>query len=228
MNTLFNMYNEEEMLMLSGIQHFMFCPRQWALIHIEQLWDENRLTAEGKILHKHVDDPFYRQKIGDIITLRSVSISSKSLGLYGVADIVELHPTVKSENSIKHPSYIGWWKPFPIEYKRGRQKSDERDEVQLTAQIICLEEMYGIKIDSGALYYAETNRREIVNISESLRLLTIKSAKTMHKLYKNKIIPKPTVKHCKNCSLINVCMPDLHECQSVNKYLKKNLYEETT
>ena len=107
------------MLMLSGIQHFMFCPRQWALIHIEQQWAENKLTTEGQILHKNVDNPFYRQKNGDVITLRSLHIASKELGLYGVTDAVELIPADSSEDAITHNRYKGYWKPYPVEYKRG-------------------------------------------------------------------------------------------------------------
>ena len=107
------MYAENEMLMLSGIQHFMFCPRQWALIHIEQQWAENKLTTEGQILHKNVDNPFYRQKNGDVITLRSLHIASTELGLYGITDAVELVPTDSSEDAITHNRYKGYWKPYP-------------------------------------------------------------------------------------------------------------------
>lgn len=111
--------------MLSGIQHFMFCPRQWALIHIEQQWAENKLTTEGSILHSNVDNPFYRQKNGDVITLRSLHIASRELGLYGVTDAVELIPSDSREDSITHNKYKGFWKPYPIEYKRGHSKPDE-------------------------------------------------------------------------------------------------------
>ena len=114
------MYNEDDMLMLSGIQHFRFCPRQWALIHIEQQWDDNRLTIEGQILHKHVDDPFYRQKCGDQITLRAVNIASRELGLYGISDAIELLPSSSFENTILHPNYPGRWQPVAVEYKIGR------------------------------------------------------------------------------------------------------------
>lgn len=124
------MYNEDDMLMLSGIQHFRFCPRQWALIHIEQQWNDNRLTIEGQILHKHVDDPFYRQKCGDLITLRAVNIASHELGLYGISDAIELLPAPSTEDTIQHPKYQGYWKPVVVEYKHGKPKRDEVDEVQ--------------------------------------------------------------------------------------------------
>lgn len=116
------MYSEDDMLMLSGIQHFRFCPRQWALIHIEQQWDDNRLTIEGQILHKHVDDPFYRQKCGDQITLRAVNIASRELGLYGISDAIELLPSPSLEDTILHPKYPGRWRPVAVEYKHGRPK----------------------------------------------------------------------------------------------------------
>ncbi len=222
------MYTEDEMLMLSGIQHFVFCPRQWALIHIEQEWSDNRLTVEGHLLHKQADDPFYRQKNGDFVSLRSVAISSKSLGLYGFTDVVELRPSDHSENCIRHPSYPGYWKPYPIEYKRGHEKPDECDEVQLAAQIICLEEMYGIKITSGFLFYGESRRRENVIMDERLRQWTQQYADEMHFIYGTGNIPKANKsRKCLSCSLFDVCLPDTKYMTKVDNYLKKNLYEET-
>ena len=221
-------YNDEEMLMLSGIQHFVFCPRQWELIHIEQAWADNRLTVEGHQLHKQADDPSYRQKTGDYISLRSVSISSKKLGLYGLTDVVELHPSDDPENCITHPSYPGLWRPFPVEYKRGHAKPDERDEVQLAAQAICLEEMHNIKIEQGYLFYGETRHREVVVVDERLRTLTQKYADEMHHLFREGIVPKANKSHkCNNCSLYDICLPDTRKQSSAKHYLKKNLYEET-
>ncbi len=217
------------MLMLSGIQHFMFCPRQWALIHMEQQWDENRLTVEGELLHQRVDDPFTRQKNGDVITLRSVTIASKQLGLYGLTDAIELHPQESTENTICHSLYPGYWKPYPIEYKRGHSKPDERDEVQLAAQVICLEEMYDIHLDKAALYYGETRHREEIIVDERLRKLTCQLAEEMHRVFQSGVVPKAEKKsHCKSCSIVDICMPQLSECASVSQYLKKNLYEEAT
>ena len=223
------MYTDDDMLMLSGIQHFMFCPRQWALIHIEQQWDDNRLTAEGSILHKNVDNPFYRQKNGDVITLRSLNIASRHLGLYGITDAVELIPSDSKENAIEHPSYPGFWTPYPVEYKHGHAKPDERDEVQLAAQAMCLEEMYGIHISEGALFYFETRRREVVQFTDQLRQLTTFCAQEMHRTYNSRLMPPPVKKpHCRSCSLLDLCMPGLNKCTSVEHYLKSNLYEETT
>ena len=217
------------MLMLSGIQHYMFCPRQWALIHIEQQWAENKLTTEGNILHQNVDNPFYRQKNGDAITLRSLHIASKELGLYGITDAVELIPSASPENAITHNHYKGYWKPYPVEYKRGHRKPDERDEVQLAAQVLCLEEMYGINITYGALYYNEVKHREIINISEPLRRTTRQCAKQMHEIFKTGIMPKANKKrHCKNCSLKDICIPEMSDCTQVSYYLNNNLYEDIT
>ena len=222
------MYKEDDMLMLSGIQHFMFCPRQWALIHIEQQWAENRLTTEGNLLHTNVDNSSYRQKNGDTITLRSLPIASKELGLYGVTDAVELHPVAEMKDGIKHKAYPGIWKPFPVEYKRGKPKRSSIDEVQLAAQVMCLEEMYGIHIEFGALYYGETRHREVILVNEALRELTAECAERMHHIFSTGIMPRADKgKHCRNCSLVDVCMPDMEKCPKVSSYLKKCLYEET-
>jgi len=219
-------YQEDDMLMLSGIQHYMFCPRQWALIHVEQQWSDNRLTTEGTILHRRVDDPKTRQKVGDVITLRSVNIASKRLGLYGLTDAVELVPSDGTCNAIIHPSYPGYWKVYPVEYKHGHAKPDERDEVQLAAQCMCLEEMYNIHIDSAAIFYWETRHREIVNITERLRSITIECAEGMHSIMKNGVTPSAVSKpHCKNCSLVDLCMPSIGNAK---QYLDTYLYEETS
>lgn len=223
------MYNEEDMLMLSGIQHYMFCPRQWGLIHIAQEWDENRLTIEGSLLHQNVDNPFYRQKNGGVITLRSVHIASYKLGLYGIADAIELIPASTQNNAITNQCYPGFWYPCPVEYKRGHQKTDKRDIVQLAAQVMSIEEMYNIEIKQGALFYWEVRRREIIDIDDELRQLTTECAKKMHDAWSKHYIPKGYYSSsCKNCSLVDICMPKLEGCSSVSEYLNLNLYEETT
>ena len=223
------MYTEDEMLMLSGIQHFMFCPRQWALIHIEQQWEENKLTVEGQILHKNVDNPFYRQKNGNVVTLRSLQVSSKVLGLYGITDAVELIPADSPEDAITHNRYKGFWEPYPVEYKRGHSKPDERDEVQLAAQAMCLEEMYNIRIPYGAIYYNEEKHREIIGISDTLRIITKQCADTMHKIFQSGVLPQAIyAHHCRNCSLKNICLPEINNCMQATTYLKRNLYEDIT
>ncbi len=222
-------YDDDNMLMLSGIQHFMFCPRQWGLIHLSQEWEDNSLTTEGQLLHKRVDDPFYRQKSGDIITLRSVHIASHTLGLYGMTDAIELSPSDSSTNAIRHPRYPGFWNLLPVEYKRGKQKPDKCDEVQLAAQVMCLEEMYQIQLDYGALFYHEVRRRDLIHIDDKLRKLTQECADQMHLVFSSGQIPNPVyLPHCKRCSLYDVCLPQVENKIQASTYLKKYLYEETT
>lgn len=221
-------YDDDQMLMLSGIQHYMFCPRQWALIHIEQQWDDNRLTAEGHLLHENVDNPAYRQKNGEVITVRAVHIASHTLGLYGVTDAIELLPSADAIDAITHPRYPGYWKPYPIEYKRGHRKPDERDVVQLTAQVICLEEMYGINILEAALYYHEIRHTEVVQIDKQLRNLTYELSESMHRTFEAGFTPKAEARNdCRSCSLIDICAPELAKKPTVSYYLKKTLDEET-
>jgi len=221
-------YSDDDMLMLSGIQHFRFCPRQWALIHIDQQWEDNRLTMEGSMMHQHADDPFYRQKCGGCISLRSVSVASHQLGLYGVTDIVELHPADDECNAVTHPHYPGHWMPYPVEYKHGKPKKNEEDEVQLAAQAMCLEEQYGIRIEYGAIFYAEIRHRVEVAISDELRDTVADCACRMHEIFSSGLLPPiQRGKHCVKCSLNNICMPEMANCTKVSHYLKKNLYEET-
>ena len=219
-------YDDEEMLMLSGIQHYMFCPRQWGLIHMEQLWNDNRLTAEGSLLHKRVDDPFYRQKNGSTITLRHVALASKQLGLYGYSDAVELHRASSSENAITHSRYPGYWLPYPVEYKHGSHKKTPCDEVQLAAQVMCLEEMHDLKLDKAAIFYWKTEQREEIAIDENLRRLVVDISTRMHNHMHSGILPpaEPS-RQCKSCSLKDVCLP---KCSNKNakNYLKQSLYEE--
>lgn len=218
------MYSEDDMLMLSGIQHYRFCPRQWALIHLEQQWDDNRLTIEGQLLHKHVDDPFYRQKCGDYITLRSVNIASRDLGLYGVSDAIELQPSEEAADTICHPQYPGHWIPVPVEYKHGKPKTDEVDEVQLAAQAMCLEEMYSIHVAYGAFFYGEIRHRVEVEITPRLCKIVKECADEMHKIFESRHIPMAAKgKHCDNCSLKDVCLPKITACSDVATYLKSNL-----
>lgn len=221
-------YSEDDMLMLSGIQHFKFCPRQWALIHIDQLWEENRLTYDGRLLHSNVDNPFYRKKIGNVLTLRSVNIASRQLGLYGVSDIIELYPSPRDEG-FTHPDYPGFWEAFPIEYKRGKPKPDYIDEVQLAAQAICIEELYATRIEKGAIFYGETQHRHEVIFTDELRKVVADCAFEMHALFKAQTLPPPPKnKRCSNCSLKDQCHPNLSKRLDPNEYIRLNLYEETS
>lgn len=222
-------YTDEEMLMLSGIQHFMFCPRQWALIHIEQLWSENALTAEGHILHENVDNPKYRRLNNGTLTLRGINLVSRELGLSGTADAIECTPAQTDDNGVALPGYRGKWLVMPVEYKRGKVKPTEMDEVQLTAQVMCLEEMFSISISRGALFYFQERHRHYIDISDELRKLTRYLASEMHVLLENGMTPPPEKKaHCRNCSLIDHCMPGMETLRKASNYLKSNLYEATS
>lgn len=185
------MFDPDDYLMLSGIQHYVFCPHQWAMIHIEQKWEDNRLTSEGQIMHNNVDNPAYRQKNGDMITLRRVAIASASLGLYGFSDAVELMPSETSEKSVIHPSYPGYWHMHPIEYKHGKPKPDLRDKVQVVAQAICLEEMFDTVITECSIYYGEDNRRISFEIDNEIRTYTTECALEMHRIYDEGMVPAP-------------------------------------
>lgn len=222
-------YTEDEMLMLSGIQHYRFCPRQWALIHIDQQWEDNKLTIEGHLLHEHVDDKEYRQKCGKVISLRSVNIASSQLGLYGVSDIIELRSSKETFNAITHPRYPGFWKPYPIEYKHGSTKNGDEDKLQLMAQAMCIEEQYDIIIEYGFIYYAKTKHREKILFTDELRDIVSSCAIEMHNIYSTGILPMCKYdKKCKNCSLLNKCLPVKPSQTTVSFYLQKNLYEEIT
>lgn len=211
-------YSDDDLLALSGIQHFAFCERQWALIHIEKQWEENVLTVEGKQMHARVDDPYFAETRNNIRIVRSVPLVSKSLGLYGVADAIEYW---------QDPGDISSTKIHIIEYKRGKPKVDDRDEVQLCAQGMCLEEMVGVKTDSAYLFYGETRHRHRVDLDETLRARVRKLTARMHDLYEKGITPMVKKQSkCRNCSLENICVPDLGRKRNVTEYYLKNLVEE--
>ncbi|SKA78261.1 CRISPR-associated exonuclease, Cas4 family [Caloramator quimbayensis] len=217
------MYNEDELLALSGIQHIAFCERQWALIHIERQWADNLRTVEGQHLHNKVNNPFIFETRGNEVIARSVSIVSYRLGLYGIADIVEFEKTENKENAIKIPHKNGYYIPYPVEYKRGKEKIDDRDEVQLCAQAICLEEMFNIKINKAYIYYGETRHRTEVVLNDNLRDRVEELSQKMHDLFKKGITPKAEKKKgCKLCSLIDICMPNLNEKKlKVSEYIQR-------
>ena len=218
------------MLMLSGIQHYKFCPRQWALIHVEQQWQDNHLTIEGHQLHHKVDQPLNMDTRDGVLRLRSVSLVSRMLGLSGVADLIELEPTDDSNKSIQVPNHIGYWHVSPVEFKHGRAKRDCCDEVQLCAQAMCLEEMYDLEINCGYIFYAATRRRKTIVFTANLRQQVLQMTVEMHDLFEKGITPiaNPSPK-CKSCSLKDLCvMGDLRHATSVRHYLKQLSYDEET
>lgn len=217
-------YRPGELLPLSGIQHFVFCRRQWALIHIERQWQENTLTAEGRILHKRADDPFFSEKRGEVIIARSVPVASPVLGLTGICDVVEF---TASPEGVQLPGREGYYHPTPVEYKRGREKRDRCDEAQLCAQALCLEYMLMVSISSGYIYYARTRRRAAVEFTDELRNLVRKAAEEMHAYFKRGYTPRvrPT-KACRSCSLADICLPDLQNRRvPASRYIQQQIEE---
>ena len=219
------MFEEDDYLQLSGIQHFAFCRRQWALIHIEERWAENMRTAEGQLLHEKVHDPFFAEKRRDVIITRDMAIHSSELGASGKCDVVEFF---RDNNGVSLFGRDGCWLPKIIEYKRGKPKTDDCDRLQLAAQAICLEEMLGCaKIQESYLYYGETRHRETINLSDELRTIVKNIFAEMHSYYERRYTPRvsPT-KSCRNCSLNSQCLPGLLKQKCVEGYINTALREE--
>ncbi len=219
------MFADDDLLLLSGIQHMAFCERQWALIHVEQVWAENVRTVEGKHLHERADDPFFDESRKSLRIVRSMPLISQRLGLRGVADVVEFYQSEAAIEGVtcRLKDRQGWWRPVPVEYKRGKPKSDDRDAVQLCAQAMALEEMMGVSIAEGFLFYAQIKRREAVAIDEKLRCHTTELALRIHELLRSGITPKaPKGKHCSQCSLVEECQPQwMLKHRSVSNYLAR-------
>lgn len=215
------MYTESDLLMLSALQHLTFCERQCCLIHIEQAWAENRLTAEGRILHERVHEQETESR-GDVNIVRGLKLRTLRLGISGVADVVEFHRVETA--GVVLPGKRGLWRVYPVEYKRGKPKSDRCDEVQLCGQAICLEEMLGTTIENGALYYGAQHKRHEVEFDEALRTETEHMARKLHELIGAGITPSAHYeKKCERCSLVDVCMPEAGRKKDVEKYLTEVL-----
>lgn len=215
-------YTVDELLPLSGIQHFYFCRRQWALIHVERQWQENSLTAEGRAMHKNADDPFFSEMREGKIIARSMPVSSYSLGLSGICDVVEFIPSPQGVQLPHHPEkYL----PVPIEYKHGKEKRDACDEVQLCAQAICLEEMLSVDIPIGYFFYGEIRHRVEVIFTAELRDLVKHVSQEMHQYFERGYTPqvKPS-KACLSCSLQDICLPTLQKKTiSASKYIRMQI-----
>lgn len=221
------MYDEEDLLPLSGLQHLTFCERRWALVQIEGLWEENQFTAEGRLLHERAHSSEIESRPGVLIR-RTLPLRSFQLGISGQADIVEFEPTPDPQTGVKMPGRKGYWRPLPIEYKRHKDRGGSRAyRVQLCAQAICLEEMLSVTIASGAVYDGTTRRRAPVEFDSELRRTVAEAAARMHELYQLRRTPPPVyTKLCQKCSLNDVCQPKaLSERPSVAKYLARALRE---
>jgi CRISPR-associated exonuclease Cas4 len=184
---------EREMVPLSALNHYLFCPRRAALIHVEGIFEDNQHTLRGNIVHEHADLPGYEVAKG-VTLLRALPVFSERLGLSGKCDIVEQHPG----GSL-----------FPVEFKLGKRRQFENDDVQLCAQTICLEEMFHLKIPCGAIFHAQSKRRREVEFSADLRLRTEQAVAELHSLLKAESIPAARYieDRCEECSLFNICLP---------------------
>lgn len=211
------MYADDDRLPLSGIQHYSFCPRQWALIHLERLWADNVHTVKGELMHARAHDETLREKRGDLIVVRGLSVASSHLGVYGVCDVVEFR---KSKEG--HPLHgeDGLWSPTPVEYKKGSAKAIDADRLQLCAQAMCLEEMLGCEVPAGSLYYGTTRSRELVHFDDELRRRVEGLLCEMHDLFSRRHVPKARKRrYCTACSLVDVCMPSGNARGSVKEYI---------
>ncbi|CAG0984754.1 CRISPR-associated exonuclease Cas4/endonuclease Cas1 fusion [Methylophilaceae bacterium] len=190
------MLADDNMLMISALQHVAYCPRQFALIHVEQAWEENYFTAHGRVLHERVDEGAPEQR-GNVRFERSVSVYSQTLGITGKLDLLEIEGKADK-------------KYFPVEYKRGKPKIEDWDRIQLCAQALCLEEMRGIEITEGAMWYWQERRRERVLIDAPLREATLAAIALARDILASGRTPAPTIEKslCKACSLVDICVPD--------------------
>ncbi len=207
---------DDDLIPLSALQHYLYCPRQCALIHLEQQWAENRQTAEGRLLHDKADTPAVEVRHG-VRTVTAMPLSSTALGISGVGDVVEFHIEPTGE------------RPYPVEYKRGRPKAHRADEVQLCAQALCLEAMFGTTVMEGALFYGQPRRRECVEFDEALRSLTRETIDATRAMFISGRTPLASyeARRCDSCSLLDLCQPRLlGKAGNVDAWLKRQLRNE--
>lgn len=206
---------DEDLIPISALQHYLYCPRQCALIHLEQQWADNRLTAEGLLLHQRSDRPHAERRRG-VRTVTAMPLLSLELGVTGKADVVEFHCSGEEEQV------------FPVEYKRGRPKSHCADEVQLCAQAMCLEEMLAKPVESGALFYGQIRRRQDVVFDSPLRSLTRKTVADVHAMLRSQALPgaRYEFRRCEACSLVDLCQPRILGRGSVDDWLRHQLRDE--
>lgn len=217
-------YKEDEFLHLAGIQHFLFCRRQWALIHIEQQWQENYLTAMGEVMHQKVHNSYSGEKRNDVIISRGMPVCSRELGIYGICDVVEFW---KNEDGVSMKGRNDKYQILPVEYKKGKKKEDKSDLMQVVAQAMCLEEMFCCDIKQGELYYGATKHRERIELTNELKEECKKTYQEMHQLYDRHYTPKVKIsKKCQACSLKEICLPKMQQNKSAKEYMNKLLEEE--
>ena len=216
-------YDEDDYILLSGIQHFAFCRRQWALIHIEQQWQENLRTVEGNILHEKAHDEKLSEKRKGLLVTRGMAVASRKMGITGSCDVVEFH---KDENGIEIFGQQVRFLPVPVKYKRGEPKKDNADELQLCAQAMCLEEMLACEIPKGYMFYGETKHRLEVEFNHDLRNKVQQMTEQIHDLFRRRHTPKvKTGSFCRACSLNELCLPKLCKIKNASDYINGRLEE---
>ncbi len=220
------MFSEDDLLPISALQHLAFCERQWGLIHLEQIWGENVLTAQGRLLHERTHEPETETR-DDVRIARGLRLRSLRLGLAGQADVVEFHRLPEGPEGLLLESVPGRWQPFIVEYKRGRPKIGYEDEVQVCAQALCLEEMLGVAVPAAAFFYGQPRRRQDVQLGSDLRERTEALVARLHELTAaGKTPPAVYSPKCQSCSLVDFCLPaTTGPQQSARKYLARGIVE---
>lgn len=216
---------DSDYLLISGLKHFAYCRRRWALVHIEQLWSENALTMDGQFMHERVHDSEFTEKRGRLLLSRGMAVKSNRLGITGECDMVELEESPDGVPIIGRP---GTYLVYPVEYKHGRPENSHADEWQLCAQAMCLEEMLCTEIPEGAIYYGELRRRQTVPLTDELRSAVKAALSEMHELMKRQYTPKVRPKKsCSNCSMRDICHPELLGKVSASQYVQRILTEDS-
>ena len=220
------MENDDDLLLISSLQHFAFCRRQWALIYLEKQWQENVLTVEGTLLHRNAHNEQYVERRGSILIMRGLHVLSRKLTAYGVCDVVEFY---QQTDGISLPGYEGAWLPYPVEYKRGSPKEHDADALQLCAQAMCLEEMLMCSIPEGSLFYGQPRRRQKVALTDELRQRVIDMFAEMKGYARSGHTPRAKpAKRCNACSLKDICLPKLDRSGTVSDYIKRHAQEVET
>lgn len=218
------MTRQPDAIMLSELQHFAYCRRQWALIHIEQQWQDNARTVDGHLMHERAHDEKQVEKRGDTLIMRGLRVRSERLNAVGICDVVEFH---QDEAGVPLKGYPGRWLPYPVEYKRGKPKPHDADELQLCAQAMCLEEMLLCEIPEGSLYYGETRRRQRVTLDAELRGRVEAMLTEMQQYIRRGYTPRARPnKGCSTCSMKELCLPELQRTLPVAEYLRQHMKEE--
>lgn len=216
--------NDDSFLMLSGLNHFIFCRRRWALIHIEQLWQENAYTLDGHYMHERVHDAGFTELRGSTLLSRGMPVRSEALRVTGICDMVELH---RDSSGVPIRGREGLWRLYPVEYKRGSPGERGADEMQLCAQALCLEEMFVTEIPEGAIYYGETRHRLRVELTPELRAQVRDALSEMHRLFERGHTPRAKMtRACKGCSMTELCQPALTKQVSASEYVRRAMEDE--